>query len=278
MNLNILPCYPNNTYQDHIKKDYAFGKSFDLICHSSFLLPFQWKTDYHVDLAISNVYLINANTLTNVEITDYVTFTFKHFTTYSKIIYSAKSAIPYNIKEGRYYLSVWDNYGKSFLTEIFTVVNDVSKYLKLEYWDSENLIYGDDQIDYTFPFRNFCYLDTQLAKPEYPFEEQLEDRDGYKFIESQISKKVYKFSFLAPEFLIDALRIARLHDHCRVTNLGDVYEISYFLITPKWTDGGYLANVDAEFETGTVIKKLAKAIPYTEKGDFNKDFSNDFNN
>ena len=279
-NLNVLPCYPSITYQDAIKKDYAFGRSFDLICHSSFLLPFQWKTDYHLDLAVNSVFLINANDLTSIDLSVSMTslFTFKHFTTYSKIIYSAKTPIPYTIKEGKYYLTVLDNHGVTFLTEVFTVVNDVSGFLKVEYWDSENMQTNNDQIDYTFPYRNFLYLDTQLAKPDYPIEELLERRDGFNFYENQISSKLFKFSFIAPEFLLDAMRIIRLHDHIRITNLGDLYECSTFLITPKWTDRGYLATVDAEFETGTVIKKLGKAIPYTEMGDFNNDYSNDFNN
>lgn len=279
-NLNVLPCYSDNSFQDYLKKDYSFGKSFDLLCHSSFLLPFQYKVSYHSDLSVASIHLVNANDMSNVDITSYMAslFTFKHFTTYSKIIYTAKTPIPYTIKEGRYYLTIASNHGDVIVTEIFTVVNDVSNLLKIEYWDSANLEVGGDQIDYTFPFRNFLYLDTQLAKPDYSFEEVVEKRDGYSFIESQISSKLYKFLFLAPEFLLDAMRIIRLHDHIRITNLGDIYEASTFLITPKWTDRGYLATVDAEFETGTVIKKLGKAIPYTEMGDFNNDYSHDFNN
>ena len=281
-NLNVLPFYSSTDQQDRVKKDYSFGQSFDLICHSSFLLPFQIIHGTYPGASVLGVHLINANTGERTDISteiipliDSLDFSSLGYNIYS---YPAKLPIPFTIKEGKYYLWILDTSGLSTFSEVFTVVNDVSNFLKIEYWDSSNFIVNNGQIDYTFPYRNFLYLDTQLAKPDYPIEETLEKRGGFDFIEIQISSKLFKFQFLAPEYLLDAMRIIRLHDHIRITNLGDLYDCSTFLITPKWTDRGYLATVDAEFTTGTVIKKLGKAIPYTEMGDFNNDYSNDYNN
>lgn len=140
-------------------------------------------------------------------------------------------------------------------------------------------------LDYTvtsellnYPFKFRCYLPTQVGRPDYEFEEEVENRDGYQFIEKQISEKTFKFNFVAPEFLCDAMRIIRMMDYIQITSKGDTYDLDQFLITPKWEDGGYLASVEAEFQCDTVVKKIGKGYIPTENGDFNSDFNNDFNN
>lgn len=92
--------------------------------------------------------------------------------------------------------------------------------------------------------------------PDYENEEEGEERDGIFFPNHQISYKVYRFRFLAPEFLTDALRVAWLSDYVRVTDpLGRVYNCNTFVPTVEWQDEGYLANVEVEFRTDTVVKK-----------------------
>jgi len=50
------------------------------------------------------------------------------------------------------------------------------------------------------------------------------------------------------------------------------------LITPKWLDQGDLASVEAEFQCGTVIKKIGKGLIQPQQtAAFNNDFNNDFN-
>jgi hypothetical protein len=62
-----------------------------------------------------------------------------------------------------------------------------------------------------------------------------------------------------------------LNDYIRVTTKDDVYDIEKFLITPEWTDDGYLASVEVEFECDTVVKKIAKGSYYTNEGSFSND-------
>ena len=126
--------------------------------------------------------------------------------------------------------------------------------------------------------QNVVYLPTQVGKPEYDFQEEGEKRDGYFFPEKQTSEKIYKFSFLAPEYLCDAMRIIRMSDHVQITSRGETYSADSFLITPKWQEQGDLAGVEAEFETDTVIKKIGRGVVVTNLGDYNSDFNNDFNN
>ena len=112
--------------------------------------------------------------------------------------------------------------------------------------------------------------------PDYEFEEEGEERDGYFFPEKQISEKTYKFSFLAPEYLCDVMRLIRLSDIVQVTDkYGHLYNVDSFLIEPKWQQQGNLANVECEFQTDTVVKKIGRGY-INGHADFNGDFNNDF--
>lgn len=156
------------------------------------------------------------------------------------------------------YLEIELSNEKTFYSDIFRFApqHKIDKMLKIEWWDNDNLVFDAGEIDFTPPFKNEVYLQTQLGKPEYPFEEKGEDRDGYFFPEKQISKKTFKFSAHGiPEYLVDAMRIIRLSDNIRITSFGIEYTPDTFLIEPIWTERGDVATCNCEFETNTVIKK-----------------------
>ena len=99
---------------------------------------------------------------------------------------------------------------------------------------------------------------------------------GYAFIESQVSKKVYKFTFVAPEYLCDALRIVRLCDTKLIHSKRQMYELTTFNMDVEWQEQGDLASVECEFETDTVIANIGGYTPVLKGGDFNNDFNNDY--
>ena len=100
------------------------------------------------------------------------------------------------------------------------------------------------------------YLDTTIGKPEYEFSEELTTRLGYKFLESQISNKLYKFVFLGPEFICDAMRLIRLSDYIKLESGRDSYNAISFSYEPSWETQGDLASIEVSFETDTIIQKL----------------------
>lgn len=171
-----------------------------------------------------------------------------------------------NYAPGRYYLSTQIG-GKYYVSDVFTVVPNaaLSKYLKLEWWDDSDFITESGIIVYknaggTYQYKNTLYLPTDLAKPEYVFEEEGENRDGYFFPIKQISEKRYRFRFLAPEYILDVMRFIRMSDHIQITYRGQVYNADTFLMTPTWEGNGDLANVECEFDTNTVAKKIGRLI------------------
>ena len=130
----------------------------------------------------------------------------------------------------------------------------------------------------TVAYRNFIYLPTELGKPNYDFEETGEDRDGFYYPEKQLSEKTYRFSFIAPEYMLDALRLVRLSDYVTVTDqYGYDYHADRFLMTPKWLGDGDLASVVVEFQTDTVVKNTGTGFVKGDYADFNDDYNNDYN-
>lgn len=159
---------------------------------------------------------------------------------------------------GRYY-AVMSDQRNTWYSEVFTAVNDISPYLKIEWWDNEDFVMDAGTIVYKNPtFKNILYLQADIAKPEYVFEEEGENRDGYFFPTKQISEKKYRFSFLASEYLLDVMRFIRMADYAYIEKNGQQYSLDTFLITPEWEDNGDVAAVAAEFETATVAKKIGQ--------------------
>lgn len=278
-NLFPLPWYDSIEKQNH-RKDYAFGSVFPLITPDRLLLPFQILRSTRSN-NITQVLIKKVNGTLLADITAPMKETglaIKRFSDdgYDIIIYPGIIPMAINTPEGQYYAELSDGVERWY-SEVFTIVRNVEKKLKIVWWNDEPLYYTGGHIEYDGSYKNILYLCSELAKPEYNFEEEGETRDGKFFPEKQISEKKYKFNFIAPEYMCDAMRLIRMSDHVTIYNNNEQYNADSFLITPTWQDQGDIAGVDAEFTTQTIVKKIGGAITPTIKGDFNNDFNNDFN-
>lgn len=281
-NFSVLPWYTSIDEQNS-RKSYAYGAIYPLFAPADRLLPFQIMRSTRAN-AITNVVLYDKNGKQIANITQYMKdagLQIARFENmgYDVIVYPAILPMPLNLFDGIYYMTMTDGV-QTWWSEMFTVVQDVSGYLKIEWWDIENLVFDAGQIVYqNKAFKNRLYLCTELGKPDYEFEEDGEERDGYFFPEKQISEKTYKCTILAPEYLCDVMRFIRMADYVQVTDkYGRKYDCDTFLITPKWQTQGDLASVEIEFQTDTVVKKIGRCVMIANKGNFNNDFNNDFNN
>lgn len=284
-NISPLPFYDNIKLQNH-RKDYAYGHVFPLITYANFLLPFQFNiTDIHSisDVDIPEVLLFDFNTGTSEELNlqDYGLEVKNMYNDGCLLIkYPAILPLPEIKYEGLYYLciSIYDGQETiPFYSDVFTITFKIDRFLKLEYRNEYNFKLAKGIVDFSDNFKFRCYLDTQVGKPEYSFEEEATERMGYSFIESQVSKKIYKFSFIAPEYLCDALRLVRLCENKKIVSRLNEYYLTTFIMEPKWEEQGDLAAVECEFETDTVIANVGGYQPVLLGGDFNNDFNNDFN-
>lgn len=261
-NFNILAWYDSIDQQNH-RKSYVYGSIWGLIAPDNSILPFQFVSPGSLG-NVTSIVVKSLNSNKSIDLTGKLDIQVTNHTdddnnAYSIVMHKGNSIISPKLSEGRHYI-VLKQGTKTWYSEVFTVVSNISCYIKLEYWDNDNLYFKGGHIDYTSGFKFVCYLSTKIGKPSYPFEEELTERDGYKFIEKQTSSKVYNMTFNAPEFMCDALRLVRMCDNINITSDGKVYRALSFSVDVDWEDYGDVAAVDAEFETDTVVTKIANIL------------------
>lgn len=276
-NLTVLPWY-NSLSRQHKFLKYAFGKQAPIIYPRGQVPTFQFSKSSGGSITAFN--LINAETGTSLNILS----TMVSDSGLEKVSYDDYDLIinPANLqlttggtlKEGLHYCTMVVG-SDTYYSEYFTWKNDVSDMLKLQYWNDEPIVYKNGHLRYQ-DFRHTFYFNSQLGKPIYEFEEDVQERDGHVFPIQQISIKKYKFELLVPEFVIDALRLVRLHNFKQITYLGITYQLEMFIMTPTWQEVGDIAAVECEFMTDTVVIKTGQAV--YKGGDFNNDYNEDFLN
>lgn len=257
-NLFALPFYTSpSEWQNN--KPQAYGEVFPLVTPTWPLPDFQFSRAYN-GRPIRKAYI---HYLTGEEVN--LTTKIQQAATIivdggiERIVVAFAGIIPPQpLPNGRCYLVVEDGYN-TWYSEIMTMC-DTSEYLTLEWRDSINVEVGDQKIIYEGTnFKNKLYLCAQIGMPDYTYTEEGEERDGRFFPVKQISDKVYKFSFVAPEYMCDALRLVPLAEYVVVTDpFGVTYECESILITPSWLEQGNLARVDVEIHVDTICKRIGK--------------------
>ena len=279
-NLSVLPFY-TSLDQQNARKWWVYGRVYPLFTQAGFILPFQMIIPHGATLGAIQLCdadgTVKGNVRSDLVNTGLVTKEFANFG-YDVVVYPGTLPAFNSMMNGRYYLrAAVDN--AYWYSEIFTVVNDIQPYLKITWWDIDDFTMDAGTIVYKNPtFKNVLYLQADIAKPEYPFEEEGETRDGYFFPTKQISEKRYRFNFLASEYLLDVMRFIRMADFAEIEYHGQRYSLDTFLITPEWENNGDVAAVEAVFDTATVAKKIGLGYVKAQRGDFNDDFNNDYNN
>lgn len=289
-NLSCLPFY-RSLDEQNARKWWVYGRVYPLFAPANFLLPFQILTTIE-NANNPRVYLAELFTSDGVSL-GHVNEVSTHCQIidcgeYFAIVNNGDMLITsINIPNGQYYLKLGVYSGvmyselQYFFSEIFTVVNDIEPFLKIEWWDKEDLLFDAGRIVFktdAYRYKQRLYLQSDIAKPEYVFDEEGETRDGYFFPIKQIFEKRYRFSFFASEYLLDVMRFIRMADYVEITYHGKVFRPDTFLITPEWEDNGDVASVDAEFETDTVVKKIGRGYLIPNGGSFNDDYNDDYDN
>lgn len=257
-NFSVIPFYKTIGEQNHLK-NYAYGNIFTLSVPKNTLIPFQIIREHSDD---DEVLPTIFHMLSGGTISYELQYTIKHYEDLGidVIVYEATEDLSFlPLSLGRQYMEVRIG-GETWYSDIITLTEDESGKICVEWWDDDDIVMDAGIIAYSdTTFKNKLYLCSEIGKPEYPFSEEGENRDGYFFAEKQISEKRYKFNITAPEYLCDVMRFIRMADHIKVT---DTYEREYncdsFLITPNWLEQGDLANVECEFSTDTIVKKIGK--------------------
>lgn len=266
-NLSVLPFYTSIDEQNH-RRSYSYGDIYPLYTPCGHVPPFQVCIPT-TNATIQGAMLYKADGTQVGSITQQLTtggLTKKSYAAYGYdvIVYPASIVAGVMTTEGQYYMMLLMSDDTWYYSDIVTAVPDISPYLKIEWYDMEDMVMDDCRIVYEMgggeEFHNRLYLNTEIGKPEYTFEEQGENRDGFFFPEKQLSEKTYRFTFLAAEYVCDVMRFIRMADSIVITDkYGREYRCDTFLMTPKWETQGNLASVEVEFQTNTVAKRIGRA-------------------
>ena len=287
-NLSCIPFYTKKEHQD-FRLWYSYGEKYPYYVPSDFLIPFSFVVPYHSGqpdnikvefyraccseekyLGTQGAYNKNFSVIMNSN-----GFEVKNDDTreISVLTYFAREIDSLDLEEGMYYMKITLVYGQineTYYSDVF-FVKDASKLDKcvcIEWRNEENLEYDGGFIPYGEtvggePFTNRLYLDTTIAMPEYKFTEDGEERNGRFFPIKQISEKVYKMSFTAPEYLCDVMRLIRMADYIELYDgLGRTLVVEQFEMDVKWSQGGHYAEVTCSIQTDSVIKKIGKSYSY----------------
>lgn len=262
-NTSVLPFYMSLNEQNH-RRSYSYGDIYPLYTPTNKIPPFQVITPSGWWGSVSAARIVRMDGVEQMNISGEISnnMTRVQKTGYDVLVYRGAGTIS-EIPEGQYYIVMADG-SHTLYSEVFTAVKVITNYLKIEWYDIKDMEYDGWGIVYQLgllQFVNRLYLNVELGKPDYVFDEEGEQRDGYFFPEKQISEKTYKCTILAPEYLCDVMRFIRMSDVISVVDsYGRTYSVDTFLITPKWQDQGNLASVEIEFQTATVAKKIGRAM------------------
>lgn len=244
------------------EKWYAFGKNYAIPASANTLTPFQF-TELNIPVFDPDTIEVDAvNEETGEATKTGVYVSFDVMPENGGVLYvspgknSFREALPQGTYRARF--SIGD---EVYISTPFCVIPGIetsSKYLLIEYWNDEKIAYpgGFITTGENNDFRYQMYVPATICKPKYEFEEELTKRAGYKFLELQTSTKVYAFTFVAPEFICDAMRLIRLSDYIRISHDGEYYNALNFEFDVDWQEQLYLAAVDCQFETDSIIQKL----------------------
>ena len=245
------------------KKWYAYGKEFALPFSTTELPPFQFTVANLPSFDPTTVEVFLVNEATGTRVATGVKIKVDSMDGHGSVLYVSPGSNVYakSIEQGVYRAEFAIPEGETYVSTPICVTDGIetnTNFVKLEYWNDEKLAYPNGFVttgtDNDFKFQ--MYIPTTFFKPKYEFEEEITKRAGYKFLELQTCNKVFGFNFLAPEYICDALRLVRLSDYIRFTHDGEYYNALNFEYTPDWQDNGYLAAIECQFETDTIIQKL----------------------
>lgn len=278
--ISPLKFYDSLAKQSH-RKSYAYGHISPLITKTGWIPAFQFIIPtqlYNNAPGISEFEMYEAKSDTYVTDIPFDSSMIRTIDGYKVFTYTGGHPLTLE-PEGLYYLKITSSEDGlwTYYSEVFCFTNVTKDCIELEYWnETGNFAVKNGVIAFPADFHFKLLLKGEIGKPEYNFEEESTKRLGYVFVESQVSKKTYKFNTVVPEYICDALRLVRLCDNKIIRCKDDEYEAITFEMEAEWQTQGDLASVTCEFETDNVIANIGGFVPDKLGGDYNNDYNEDF--
>ena len=161
-NLSVLPWY-DSIERQNARKWWVYNKVYPLFTPAGFMLPFQVMREHRTNEIVSFRIYKRDNSLVG-DFTQVMKETGLKVVNpigareIDVIVYSGLLPAFTKFANGQYYAVMSDSV-QTWYSEMFTIVNDISGYLKLEWWDVDDFYMDEGVIIYKSPlFRNKLYL------------------------------------------------------------------------------------------------------------------------
>lgn len=275
-NISPLPFYDSLSEQ-FANHPCAFGVNYPLLCYERDLLPFMFCTDEGDEWRVVRVELTQVETGTSIDITSSMTgHGLFRFGDGGIAFYGDSNFTIQYPAVGNYYLTITtqdidvpQGDTHTYYSEVFCVTDRIDDAIQIIYTNPANLQtqavgrdgeipFNDGNGDNIFKF--MVYINALIGKPEYNFEQTETNRNGYTFLERCTSKKTYRFGFVAPEYLCDALRLIKLCSEVSIRHKGKTYEPIAFDMSVRWEEQGDLAAVSMSFDTDNIVTSIGGYI------------------
>lgn len=216
--------YDNIKKQSFRQENLDFACYYGLVAPKNALLPFQLKKESlskptnwiivsrcgGIDIDISS----NVSLLKAVEVSDgiYVTYNGENIS----FNVTTGNKVPLNLSPGEWYSILTFEDGQVYYSDLFKVVDDVSKYVKLEFYDGSDL----SPIKYLdTDFKQVIFLDSVLSSSEPEIEEEGEnDENGLFEATFQRLSVNHTLEVYVPDFLKIALTSLQMHSNILLTS------------------------------------------------------------
>lgn len=227
----------------------------------------------------------NDGTETNVNLTAYYDIVPDKYrnTQRCATIYLGGGMIAGGAKEGLYYLQIPIG-GNVYYTEPFMWLNDLTNFVHITYRRSQPVLTTKNYVPFTQLGRKKfmeMWVKSICAKPPFHYEEDIEDMDGRKFVEKQVSYRDDQFDFLCSAYFADAVRLLWHCDERQYAQFGDIRDVDYMEPPdPNWDVDSHLCEITIEFQSDTIVQTNGEANMAIDgsTGSFNGDYNEDYEN
>lgn len=157
-------------------------------------------------------------------------------------------------KEGVYYYTLKGNDGKEFVSEPFRWVNDEGL-IHIRYRRSTRIDAGGVRIEFPTGMYFDMYVRSEIMMPEYQYDSEVEELDGYVFVRKKVSYKKHRFTFLCTDYMAEAVRLIWHCNDVVIEQHGEEYKVDYMdAPDPSWKADNHLMQMDITFRTDTIMQ------------------------
>ncbi len=217
---------------------------FLLICGNTSFLPFQIKKAFVSNTeSITEWKLYNLDGTLALDLSAFINLVeIRHTLTDEYLLYKGNAIT--GLLSGCYYMKIVKG-TYTFYSETFKIIPDAEliNYIKLEWWNGCDI----SPILYSTGFKNKIYLDTYTEVIPAEITEEGEENGNEVFLPTfQRVLQKHKIEFFGPDYLLDSIVLASIHDNIWITEGNDVVQINSLKVTNDYGEH-YCGNSKVEF-------------------------------